>query len=125
MIASLLRRTALPLIAGLGLLGATLAAGSAQAADEPLRFGIISTESSTNQATQWQPFLDDMSEALASRSSRSSPPTTPRCDPGDAFDKIDLAWYGNKRRWKRSIAPAARSSPRPSPPMGRRATGAC
>ena len=59
MISSRLRRAALPLIAGLGLFGTTLAVSSAQAADEPLRFGIISTESSSNQSTQWQPFLDD------------------------------------------------------------------
>ncbi|WP_110601806.1 MULTISPECIES: phosphonate ABC transporter substrate-binding protein [Salinicola] len=96
MISSLLRRTALPLIAGLGLLGGTLAVGSAQAADEPLRFGIISTESSTNQATQWQPFLDDMSKALGVKVEPFFATDYAAVIQAMRFDKIDLAWYGNK-----------------------------
>ena len=96
MIASLLRRTALPLIAAPGLLCATLAAGSAPAADEPLRFGIISTESSTNQAAQWQPFLDDMSEALGVKVEPFFATDYAAVIQAMRFDKIDLAWYGNK-----------------------------
>ena len=96
MISSRLRRAALPLIAGLGLLGTTLAVSSAQAADEPLRFGIISTESSSNQSTQWQPFLDDMSEALGVEVQPFFATDYAAVIQAMRFDKVDLAWYGNK-----------------------------
>lgn len=96
MIASRIRRAALPLIAGLGLIGSTLAMSSAQAADEPLRFGIISTESSSNQSTQWQPFLDDMSEALGVEVEPFFATDYAAVIQAMRFDKIDLAWYGNK-----------------------------
>ncbi len=92
MISSRLRRAALPLIAGLGLLGTTLAS----AADEPLRFGIISTESSSNQSTQWQPFLDDMSEALGVEVQPFFATDYAAVIQAMRFDKVDLAWYGNK-----------------------------
>jgi phosphonate transport system substrate-binding protein len=92
MISSCLRRAALPLIAGLGL----LAASSAQAADEPLRFGIISTESSTNQSTQWQPFLDDMSDTLGVEVEPFFATDYAAVIQAMRFDKVDLAWYGNK-----------------------------
>ena len=96
MISSRLRRAALPLIAGLGLLGSTLAVTSAHAADEPLHFGIISTESSSNQSTQWQPFLDDMSEALGVEVKPFFATDYAAVIQAMRFDKIDLAWYGNK-----------------------------
>ncbi|WP_110654397.1 phosphonate ABC transporter substrate-binding protein [Salinicola halimionae] len=96
MIASRLRRAALPLIAGLGLIGSTLAMSSAQAADEPLRFGIISTESSTNQSTQWQPFLDDMSQKLGVDIKPFFATDYAAVIQAMRFDKVDLAWYGNK-----------------------------
>ncbi|MED5499251.1 MAG: phosphonate ABC transporter substrate-binding protein [Pseudomonadota bacterium] len=96
MISSRLRRAALPLIAGLGLFGTTLAVSSAQAADEPLRFGIISTESSSNQSTQWQPFLDDMSEALGVEVQPFFATDYAAVIQAMRFDKVDLAWYGNK-----------------------------
>ncbi|MEC8918270.1 MAG: phosphonate ABC transporter substrate-binding protein [Pseudomonadota bacterium] len=96
MISSRLRRAALPLIAGLGLFGSTLAVSSAQAADEPLRFGIISTESSSNQSTQWQPFLDDMSEALGVEVQPFFATDYAAVIQAMRFDKVDLAWYGNK-----------------------------
>lgn len=96
MISSCLRRAALPLIAGLGLLGSTLAVSSAQAADQPLRFGIISTESSTNQSTQWQPFLDDMADALGVEVKPFFATDYAAVIQAMRFDKVDLAWYGNK-----------------------------
>lgn len=92
MISSRLRRAALPLIAGLGLFGTTLA----NAADEPLRFGIISTESSSNQSTQWQPFLDDMSEVLGVEVEPFFATDYAAVIQAMRFDKVDLAWYGNK-----------------------------
>lgn len=39
---------------------AGVALGNAQAADKTINFGIMSTESSQNLKSIWQPFLDDM-----------------------------------------------------------------
>ena len=39
---------------------ASVAMGNAQAADKAINFGIMSTESSQNLKSIWQPFLDDM-----------------------------------------------------------------
>jgi len=91
MFSSRLRRAALPLIAGLGLLGGSLAQ-----ADDALRFGIISTESSQNQAGQWQPFLDDMSQELGVKVEPFFATDYAAVIQAMRFDKIDLAWYGNK-----------------------------
>ncbi len=44
---------------------------------------------------------------------------------GMRFDKVDIAWYGNKAAMEAVDRATARSSPRPSPPVARRATGAC
>ncbi|MCE0732293.1 phosphonate ABC transporter substrate-binding protein [Halomonas sp. G15] len=86
------RRATLSLIASLGL----LSSGLVQAADEPLRFGITSTESSQNQAGQWQPFLDDMSDALGVEVEPFFATDYAAVIQAMRFDKIDLAWYGNK-----------------------------
>lgn len=87
-----LRQLALPLIAGLGLAGTTLA----QAADEPLTFGIISTESMNAQRELFQPLLDDMSEALGREVKPFFATDYAGVIQAMRFDKVDLAWYGNK-----------------------------
>ncbi|MGQ7249084.1 phosphonate ABC transporter substrate-binding protein [Halomonas sp. V046] len=87
------RRLTLPLIAGLGLAaGAQLAAADA----DTLKFGIISTESSTNQQPLWQPFLDDMSESLGMEVEPFFATDYAAVIQAMRFDQIDLAWYGNK-----------------------------
>lgn len=86
-----LNRLALPLIAGLGLM-----AQQALAADDTLNFGIISTESSQNQAPLWKPFLADMSEALGVEVKPFFATDYAAVIQAMRFDKIDLAWYGNK-----------------------------
>lgn len=87
------RRFTLPLIAGLGLLGSQYA--TAEELDT-LRFGVISTEASQNQAPLWEPFLDDMSQALGVEVEPFFANDYAAVIQAMRFDKIDLAWYGNK-----------------------------
>lgn len=89
-----LRRFTLPLIAGLGLLGSQLAVAEEQI--DTLRFGIISTEASQNQEPLWRPFLDDMSETLGVEVEPFFANDYAAVIQAMRFDKIDLAWYGNK-----------------------------
>ncbi len=88
---STLRRIALPLVAGAGLLASQLVLAA-----DALNFGIISTESSQNQADQWQPFLDDMSRELGREVKPFFATDYAAVIQGMRFDKVDLAWYGNK-----------------------------
>ncbi|MBB3141612.1 phosphonate ABC transporter substrate-binding protein [Halomonas organivorans] len=81
----------LPLIAAVGL-----AASPFVAAEEPLKFGIISTESSQNQAPLWDPFLADLSEALDREVEPFFATDYAAVIQAMRFDQIDLAWYGNK-----------------------------
>lgn len=53
------------------------ALGTAHAEEKVINFGIMSTESSQNLKSIWQPFLDDMSKKTASRSTPPSHRTTP------------------------------------------------
>ena len=86
-----LSRLVLPLVVGLGLIGQ-----QALAADDTLNFGIISTESSQNQAPLWKPFLADMSESLGVEVKPFFATDYAAVIQAMRFDKIDLAWYGNK-----------------------------
>lgn len=89
-----LRHLALPVIAGLSLMNQ-----QAMAADESidtLNFGIISTESSQNQAPLWEPFLADMAEQLGVEVKPFFATDYAAVIQAMRFDKIDLAWYGNK-----------------------------
>lgn len=88
------RRTflmAAALAAGLGASGATLA-GELQT----LRFGIISTESTQNLRSMWDPFLADMEKKLGMPVKAYFAPDYAGIIEGMRFDKVDVAWYGNK-----------------------------
>lgn len=63
---------------------------------DTLNFGIISTESSQNLRGIWQPFLDDMSEQLDMEVNAFFAPDYAGIIQGMRFDKVDVAWYGNK-----------------------------
>jgi phosphonate transport system substrate-binding protein len=67
-------------------------------ADEPkeLNFGIISTESSQNLKAQWDPFLEAMSQKLGMKINSYFAPDYAGIIQGMRFDKVDVAWYGNK-----------------------------
>ena len=68
---------------------------SAQAAEE-LNFGIISTESSQNLKAMWDPFLADMSKQTGIKINAFFAPDYAGIIQGMRFDKVDVAWYGNK-----------------------------
>lgn len=82
-------------------LGATVMSaalfGTAHAAEsKALNFGIISTESSQNLRSMWEPFLAAMSEQTGMEIKAFFAPDYAGIIQGMRFDKVDVAWYGNK-----------------------------
>lgn len=69
---------------------------SASVAAEKLNFGIISTESSTNLKTVWEPFLADMSKKLDMEVKPFFASDYAGIIEGMRFGKVDVAWFGNK-----------------------------
>ncbi len=66
---------------------------------EPLKevnFGIISTESSQNLKSVWQPFLQDMEKAMGVKVNAFFAPDYAGIIEGMRFNKVDVAWFGNK-----------------------------
>jgi len=61
-----------------------------------LNFGIISTESSQNLKTVWAPFLEDMGKELGVEVKPFFASDYAGIIQGMRFDKVDIAWYGNK-----------------------------
>lgn len=61
-----------------------------------LNFGIISTEASQNLREIWTPFLDDMSKELGMEVKAFFAPDYAGIIQGMRFNKVDIAWYGNK-----------------------------
>ena len=86
------------LVAAAAAATVSLSALAAQAADKPeeLNFGIISTESTQNLKSTWVPFLKDMEEATGLKINAFFAPDYAGIIEGMRFDKVDLAWYGNK-----------------------------
>ncbi|MCC2595391.1 phosphonate ABC transporter substrate-binding protein [Pusillimonas sp. MFBS29] len=71
--------------------------GAAQAEElKELNFGIISTESSQNLKAQWDPFLADMGKQTGMKINAYFAPDYAGIIQGMRFDKVDVAWYGNK-----------------------------
>ena len=77
---------------------AMLAAPQISQADEmkTLNFGIISTASSQNLRTVWEPFLADMSEDLGMEVKPFFASDYAGIIQAMRFDKVDVAWLGNK-----------------------------
>ncbi len=75
-----------------------LAAGAAlpAAAQEALNFGIISTESTQNLKSQWEPFLADMSKQTGLTIKPFFASDYAGIIEGMRFNKVQVAWYGNK-----------------------------
>jgi len=91
MIGKWLRSAALSLTLAVGL------GSAAQAEDlKELNFGIISTESSQNLRTVWDPFLADMTKKLGIKVNAFFAPDYAGVIEGMRFGKVDVAWYGNK-----------------------------
>ncbi|NLN67038.1 MAG: phosphonate ABC transporter substrate-binding protein [Alcaligenaceae bacterium] len=82
---------------GVSLLATALTAGVAYAQDkQEINFGIISTESSQNLRQLWDPFLADMSKKTGYEIKAFFAPDYAGIIQGMRFDKVDIAWYGNK-----------------------------
>jgi len=82
---------------GVSLFAAALTAGAAYAQDKKeINFGIISTESSQNLRQLWDPFLADMSKKTGYEIKAFFAPDYAGIIQGMRFDKVDIAWYGNK-----------------------------
>lgn len=75
---------------------ASCAMGTAQAEEKVINFGIMSTESSQNLKTIWQPFLDDMSKKTGLKVNATFASDYAGLIQGMRFNKVDVAWLGNK-----------------------------
>ena len=79
------------------LAAAGLPALSARAAEpNVLNFGIISTESSQNLRTLWEPFLKRMEQETGFKVRAFFAPDYAGIVTGMQYGKVQLAWYGNK-----------------------------
>ncbi len=82
---------------GVSVFALGVAAGAAHGQDlKELNFGIISTESSQNLKTVWEPFLADMEKQTGYKVKAFFAPDYAGIIQGMRFDKVDIAWYGNK-----------------------------
>ena len=70
--------------------------GTAAAQSKELNFGFISTESSANLKTAWQPLLDDMTKATGIKVNAFFAPDYAGVIEGMRFNKVHVAWMGNK-----------------------------
>ncbi len=61
-----------------------------------LNFGIISTESSQNLKSDWQPILDGMSKKTGIKVNAFFAPDYAGIIEGMRFNKVHVAWFGNK-----------------------------
>jgi phosphonate transport system substrate-binding protein len=78
------------------LLGVCGLASAQEQGIKEINFGIISTESSSNQKVLWEPFLADMSKRTGYKVNAFFAPDYAGIIQGMRFNKVDVAWYGNK-----------------------------
>ena len=84
------------LLASLAFTGlVALAPAGAQEMKE-LNFGIISTESSQNLKSDWQPILDDMAKKTGMKINAFFASDYAGVIEGMRFNKVHVAWFGNK-----------------------------
>lgn len=87
----MLRRTFVTLIAAAAL------STQAYAQDaKTLNFGIISTESSSNLKSVWQPVIDDLSRAIGVPVKPFFASDYAGIIEGMRFNKVQMGWFGNK-----------------------------
>ncbi|WP_019450770.1 phosphonate ABC transporter substrate-binding protein [Cupriavidus sp. BIS7] len=87
----MLRRTFLAVVAS----GVVALPAFAQDA-KVLNMGIISTETSSNLKSAWQPVIDDLSKALGVQVKPFFASDYAGIIEGMRFNKVQIAWYGNK-----------------------------
>ncbi len=75
---------------------AALTPANAEMTVKELNFGIISTESSQNLKSLWDPFLKDMETQLGVPVKAFFAPDYAGIIQAMRFGKVDVAWYGNK-----------------------------
>ena len=75
---------------------ATTAALPAAAQGREVNFGIISTESSANLKSAWQPLLEDLQKATGLKVNAFFAPDYAGVIEGMRFNKVQVAWMGNK-----------------------------
>jgi phosphonate transport system substrate-binding protein len=82
----------------LALSGAALIATNPVAAQElkEVNFGIISTESSTNLKSDWQPILEAMAKKTGMKVNAFFASDYAGIIEGMRFNKVQVAWFGNK-----------------------------
>lgn len=68
----------------------------AQAQTREIAFGIISTESSNNLKTAWQPLLDDLQKSTGLKVNAYFAPDYAGVIEAMRFNKVQVAWMGNK-----------------------------
>ena len=74
----------------------TAASSAALAETTEINFGIISTESQQNLRTIWEPFLADMEKDTGLKINPFFASDYAGVIEGMRFDKVQVAWYGNK-----------------------------
>ena len=82
-----------------GLAAAAISAsllGAAHAETTEINFGIISTESSQNLKTIWNPFLAAMEKETGLKVNAFFATDYAGVIEGMRFDKVQVAWFGNK-----------------------------
>lgn len=82
------------IVTGLALAG--LVAGAAAQEPKEINFGIISTESSQNLKSSWQPILDDMARQTGLKVNAFFASDYAGIIEGMRFNKVQVAWFGNK-----------------------------
>ena len=83
-------------ITTLGLAAGLAFASTAGAQQKELSFGIISTESSANLKSTWQPLLDDMQKVTGYKVNAFFSTDYAGIIEGMRFNKVQVAWFGNK-----------------------------
>jgi phosphonate transport system substrate-binding protein len=80
-----------------GLAAALAISGAVQAQElKEINFGIISTESSQNLKSQWQPILADMEKKTGLKVHAFFASDYAGIIEGMRFNKVQVAWFGNK-----------------------------
>src|SRR4029077_8109360 len=75
---------------------------------QQLNFGVISTESNTNLRERWEPVLSAMAKAIGVPVKGFYVTDYNGVIEGMRFNKVQVAWLGNKSAWKQSTGQTAR-----------------
>lgn len=91
----IIKQTALATAIVATTVGSTMVSAAEKAMDT-LNFGIISTESQQNLKSTWVPFLEAMEAKTGYKIKAYFAPDYAGIIQGMRFNKVDVAWYGNK-----------------------------